>query len=282
MRVTSLIENSKSPESPQLQAEFGLSLLIEHRDTTILLDTGTTGAFTRNALQLCVDPNSVDLAVLSHHHFDHGGGLAAFFEQNSHADVYLKRPPEGAPYARAFGVVSRYIGIDASLLESQAERFVFVDRFSEIAPEVFLFPDIVKDHPRPEGNRRLYLRTQRGWEHDAFDHELILAVRDADGIVVFTGCSHAGILNMIQTVVERFPGVPVKGVIGGFHLMGMPPFGTGGPSKRSIAALGREMLAYAEAKYYTGHCTGQRAFRVLKSVMAERIEPIITGTVLTL
>jgi 7,8-dihydropterin-6-yl-methyl-4-(beta-D-ribofuranosyl)aminobenzene 5'-phosphate synthase len=87
---------------------------------------------------------------------------------------------------------------------------------------------------------------------------------------------------MIQTVAKHFPGDPIKGVVGGFHLMGMPPFGTGGPGKRAIAALGRELLAYPEARYYTGHCTGTKAFRVLRSVMGARVEPITTGSVLTL
>lgn len=160
MKVTGLVENSASTEFAELQAEFGLSLL---------MDAGATGAFARNALRLGLDPDRVDLAV-----------------------------------------------------------------------------------------------------------------READGIVIFTGCSHRGILNMIRTVVQRFPETPVKGVIGGFHLMGLPPFGIGGPDRRSIAALGRELAAYPQARYCTGHCTGHRAFQVLKSVLAERIEPLTTGTVLTL
>ena len=111
---------------------------------------------------------------------------------------------------------------------------------------------------------------------------MILAVEEADGVVVFTGCSHSGILNMIKAVADRLPGRPIMGVVGGFHLVGLPPFRLGGPSKRKIAGMGREMLAYPSARYYTGHCTGRRAFGELKRVMAGRLAPIATGTMLDL
>jgi 7,8-dihydropterin-6-yl-methyl-4-(beta-D-ribofuranosyl)aminobenzene 5'-phosphate synthase len=109
-----------------------------------------------------------------------------------------------------------------------------------------------------------------------------MAIEEDDGIVVFTGCSHSGILNMVKTVADRFAGRPIKGVVGGFHLMGLPRFGIGAPSKRKIAEMGREMLAHPSAQYYTGHCTGPRAYGVLKDVMAERLSPVTTGTVLEL
>jgi 7,8-dihydropterin-6-yl-methyl-4-(beta-D-ribofuranosyl)aminobenzene 5'-phosphate synthase len=278
MRVTSLIENSGDPGHPELQAEFGLSLHIEHDGTRILFDTGSSGAFTKNAEDLGIDLAQVDLAVLSHHHFDHGGGIEAFFERNSRAVVHLKRLADGTPYARAFGVITRPVGIDPTLFERFAERFVFVDQTTEVAPGVFLVPDIISDHPWPKGNRRLFLRSDAGWKRDHFQHELLLAINGDDGIVVFTGCSHNGILNMIDTVTARFPDTPVKGVIGGFHLFSMLPFGLDAPGKRTIRDLGRRMLEYAGAHYFTGHCTGERAFRILKGVMGDRLDPLATGT----
>ena len=78
MKVAGLIENRKAQDHPDLEAEFGLSLHVDRQGTRILFDTGASGAFAPNARHLGIDPAAVDLAVLSHHHFDHGGGLAVF------------------------------------------------------------------------------------------------------------------------------------------------------------------------------------------------------------
>jgi len=95
MKITTLIENELALDHRDLEAEFGLSLLIEHADRRILFDTGAAGAAMRNASHLGIDLRQVDAVVLSHHHFDHGGGLPAFFAINDHAKVYLRHPPAG-------------------------------------------------------------------------------------------------------------------------------------------------------------------------------------------
>ena len=81
------MENTAAGEN--LAAEHGLSLLIETGEHRILFDAGQTGAFADNAARLGLDLSTVDLAVLSHGHYDHGGGLARFLEINCHAPVYV-------------------------------------------------------------------------------------------------------------------------------------------------------------------------------------------------
>src|SRR5512139_3374325 len=95
MKVTTLIENRSSTANPNLVAEWGLSLHINFNDHNILFDTGATCAFTKNAEQLSVNLASVDTAVLSHHHYDHGGGLRRFFDANTKAKVHLGTSPGG-------------------------------------------------------------------------------------------------------------------------------------------------------------------------------------------
>ena len=82
MKVTVLIENTACRED--LAAEHGLSLLIETSTSTILFDAGQTGAFADNAKKLGIDLNTVDFCILSHGHYDHGGGLKRFLEENDH------------------------------------------------------------------------------------------------------------------------------------------------------------------------------------------------------
>ena len=280
MRIVTLIENHRNDSAPALVAEHGLSLHIAHEGQSILFDTGASGAFSRNAIRLGVDLTTVDRVVLSHHHYDHGGGLETFLAANSHASIHLRRPPEGEPTVRIPGGMKRYIGLDTHLFERYADRFVFIDRFAEIAPEVFLLARIDQTYPRPRGNDYLYLRRADGYVHDPFRHELILAIREADGIVMFTGCSHSGALNMVRTVVERFPKVPIKAVVGGFHLIGPPLINPMGDTEAAVLAIGRELLSFPVERYYTGHCTGAQAYQLLRGVMGERLQGLSTGTVI--
>jgi 7,8-dihydropterin-6-yl-methyl-4-(beta-D-ribofuranosyl)aminobenzene 5'-phosphate synthase len=281
MQIIALIENDLADQHADLVAEWGLSLYIKHQEKKILFDTGAKGALVRNAERLGVDLSQVDLVVLSHHHFDHGGGLPAFFAVNDHAKVYLRRPPDGEAYFRALLVVNRFVGLEEGLLDRYQDRFVYIDNFTEILPGAYIFTDIVRQHELPKGNRYLYLKQPTGHIHDSFSHELVLALRDEGGLVVFTGCSHSGAVNMIQTVAQRFPNDRIKGVVGGFHLVGIPTLNTMAGGKREMIDLARTMLQLPVDAYWTGHCTGQKAYAVLKTVLGARLAELHTGTTVT-
>jgi 7,8-dihydropterin-6-yl-methyl-4-(beta-D-ribofuranosyl)aminobenzene 5'-phosphate synthase len=278
MRITALVENSCSEEHPGLTAEFGLSLHVETAGSRVLFDTGSSGVFLDNAEKLGIDIAAVDAAVVSHQHFDHGGGLAAFFQSNDRATVFMRRSPLSERWFRAFGVLKRPIGLDRDLVDRNAGRIEFVDGTREVAPGVFLLCDIASAHPRPKGNRRLFVKTGRGFERDPFDHELMVVVREGDGMVVLSGCSHHGILNMMEAAAEAFPETRVDAVVGGFHLIGLPLYDSMAASRAEVEAIGRSLLERAHGPVYTGHCTGAKAYRVLEPVMGDRLRPLATGT----
>jgi len=145
---------------------------------------------------------------------------------------------------------------------------------------VLLIPKIEITYPKPKGNRYMYLEKGSTWRLDDFSHELLMVIKEEDGLVVFSGCSHNGILNMIETVNKKFAGLPIKALIGGFHLMGLPMFNTMAGSKREVADIGRQMLTYPVQAIYSGHCTGQKAYGVLKDVIGEKLNPLHTGLIL--
>lgn len=277
MRITVLVENTVPEDRQGLHAEHGLSLHIHHSDKQILFDTGATGAFGDNAEVLGLDIRQTDQVIISHHHYDHGGGLARFLEANQKAGIYL-RPFEGKEYYfSALGFINRKVGLDRELFRKYEDRVHYVDEFTEILPDVFILTRIEKSHPIPKGNRYLFAEKDGKREPDRFEHELIVVIREEAGLVVFTGCSHNGILNMIETVTGQFPGERIKALLGGFHLIGLPILNTMAGSKTEVEAIGREILKHPVDKLYTGHCTGMKAYPILKGVLGEKLARFSTG-----
>ncbi|RLE25301.1 MAG: MBL fold metallo-hydrolase [Acidobacteria bacterium] len=278
MRVSVLVENSGLEDRDDLSPEFGLSLHIENSGHTILFDCGTSGVFADNAEKMGIDLEAVDVAVLSHHHFDHGGGLARFLEINNDAKIYLRACPDHGHTFKAFGFLKRFIGIDVDLLERQADRFVLIEEPLEINPGVVLLTNLSGTHPRPKGNDYLWVERDGRLIHDPFDHELEMVIKEEDGMTVFTGCSHSGVLNMVDAAIARFPEEPVKAVFGGFHLIGNPLLKSMAGTRSEVEAIGREMLDRNITTVFSGHCTGEKAFSVLKSVMGETLQSFSTGS----
>ena len=150
----------------------------------------------------------MDVAILSHHHYDHGGGLRRFLELNDHAEIYLVATPDGDPTVRLLGFVGKYVGLDQALLAQHAHRFSFVNEHTEVLPGVFVLPRIDGHHTRPAGNRFLYLKRDSVLVPDDFRHEIVVAIQEHDAEVVLTTCSHNGLLNMVEAAGAEFPGLP--------------------------------------------------------------------------
>jgi 7,8-dihydropterin-6-yl-methyl-4-(beta-D-ribofuranosyl)aminobenzene 5'-phosphate synthase len=280
MIITTLVENTSPSDRKDLIAEKGLSLHIKYGNRNILFDVGVKRAVSSNARKLGVDLPSVDLLVISHHHFDHGGGLSIFLKENSKAPVYLRSRRGEAYYFGIPGLSKKYVGLDDRLFDEYSSRFKFVDQFCEISPGVFILTEIGDSYPRPKGNRLLFSKKDNSWNLDTFDHELILVIKENDRLVVFTGCSHRGILNMVDAVNKKFPGIPIKAVIGGFHQILLPMFDWMAAGKPDVEELGRIILEYPIEMAYTGHCTGQKAYRILKRVMGDKLAYLPTGSVI--
>jgi len=236
----------------------------------ILFDTGESGAFADNAIQLGVDLQTIDFVVLSHHHFDHGGGLRRFLQLNPKATIYLRGPAVSECYGKLLWF-QKYVGIDRELFREYRDRFTFVNEQATVAPGVCIVTEVGRTYPMPRGNRAIFVKTDGNLELDSFAHELVLVIQEPDGLGVFTGCAHQGILNMVQAVTKAFPGSAIKSVFGGFHLMAMPPFNFKSGSKEEVSQIGKKLLEFPVKRVFTCHCTGSHAFPVLKGAMGEKL-----------
>lgn len=261
MKITVLAENTATDQ--RFTAEHGLSLYIETQAHRILFDAGQTEAFARNAELLGLDPADADVAVLSHGHYDHGGGLAEFLRINTCANIYLNNHAFGMHYNGS----EKYIGLDPSIKDSG--RLIFTGDRHEIDEWLTLFS--CNDRVRKYKNDCFGLSVMRDGKltPDDFLHEQYLLMHENGKKVLISGCSHKGILN----IMDWFrPDV----LVGGFHFMKLDPENDGAEALKRMAA---ELLKY-DAKYYTCHCTGVAQYNLLKSIMGDKLEYISTGNII--
>ena len=275
MNMTVLVENT-TPSS-RFAARHGLSLWIEACGMRMLFDMGPDDAFLRNARALGIDIRKADLAIVSHGHADHGGGLGAYLMVTAGctAPVYLHA---GAFTPHVSGTARHHhaIGLDAALAVD-ARLHVVDEPVTELAPGVTLFTCPVRTHAQPSGNARLFTVEEGAVVPDRFDHEQSLLLQEGERRVLVSACSHAGILNIMDEA-ERIAGAPLDLVVAGMHLTS-PSAGIGEPVE-VVEGLARE-LAARQARYVTFHCTGLAGLVALRDVLGERIEPAATGSVFT-
>jgi 7,8-dihydropterin-6-yl-methyl-4-(beta-D-ribofuranosyl)aminobenzene 5'-phosphate synthase len=294
MEIVTLVENSCYDK--RLMPEFGLSLLVTFRDNTILFDMGASARFADNAVILEKDLAKVDCAVISHAHFDHGGGLAAFASKNHLAPIYTGAGVEGSYHASVGAkiplslqplflpmltkseLLSRYIGLDGSALQEVSGRIEVISGLKEILTDVFLLGSIPMKHPNAEGNKYLLEKSAHGMRRDSFDHELIMIIREADGLTLFTGCGHRGIINMVEAVEENFKEERIKAVVGGFHLALQPGKPRIAGKREDIVDIARKFKAANIEKVVTGHCTGGDACAILHEELGEHFFKLTTGS----
>lgn len=278
MRVTVLMENS-TPSS-RLAARHGLSLWLELDDgRRVLFDMGPNDGFLANARSLGVDVTEADLAVVSHGHYDHGGGLGAFLaacgDAGRDVPVYVR---EHAFEEHVSGTPERHhaIGLDPALATDPRVRPT--GERCDLGGGLALFSTARRAHPTARSNGRLMERRDGALVPDRFLHEQSLPVREGDRLTLVSGCSHGGVLNLMD-VAEELAGAPLTSVVAGFHLM--DPSGGTVEDEGLTRSLARE-LAARPARYLTCHCTGTDAFALLRDELGGRVSYLHVGSRVTL
>lgn len=268
MKIINLIENTAGEKGCLF--EHGLSFYVETGGHKILVDAGAGDAFLQNAEKLGVEVERVDTVILSHGHYDHAGGILAFAEKNPEARIFLSRLA-GESYFHEKDGKLRYIGIDPRIMELPQAEFTDGDR--KIDDGIFLFGGVTGRLLWPSGNRELKVKRDGDYCQDEFLHEQYLVLEEGNKRVLMSGCAHNGILNILNRYREIFGSDP-DAVISGFHMQ--KKSGYQEEDLAVIKEIGRE-LKKKSTVFYTGHCTGEIPFRLLKEQMGSQLIYVHSG-----
>lgn len=273
MNIVSLMDNKK--KGTFLIKEHGLSFYVESEGNKVIFDTGASGDFVSNADRLGVKIEDIDYVIISHGHHDHGGGLFRFLHLNEKAKVIISENARKDFYI-TFSFYKKYIGLDKKVLDKFSERFIFIKEDFYPYENFHIVTNIKKNKNfLPQANNLKVLENSTLID-DSFDHEVMLVVKENSKIYIFTGCSHNGIIGMVETAKELYPNEEIGALIGGFHFMGNPILKTLNCSKNYINSVSAKINDLNINKIYTCHCTTKKGYKLLKKDLSN-IDYIHTG-----
>ncbi len=269
-------------------AAHGLSCLITveraGRRRTLLFDTGPEDTvFERNIWRLGIDPGIVEAIVLSHGHWDHAGGMLRALDMirqrnggkpipyYAHPDMFRSRAtkgPTGALQPMEDVPDPKALAAHGAQVVVTTEAQVILDDMVYVSGEI---PRVTPFEPGIPAQVRKTL-DGTGWEPDTVVRdERFVAVNVAGrGLVVFTACSHAGVVNVMTHARACFPGTTLHGVLGGLHLSGA--------NEKIIPDTVAALKPFGLAAIAAGHCTGWRALGALAAAFGDGVvAPLAVG-----
>jgi 7,8-dihydropterin-6-yl-methyl-4-(beta-D-ribofuranosyl)aminobenzene 5'-phosphate synthase len=246
--ITILVENTTPV--PGLLGEYGFSALIEVNGQRFLFDTGSEGAVLLNAKALGIDLSSLEALVISHGHFDHTGSVLEILPRLKKPIVYAHPGVFTRHLAAGESNQTRYIGAPFTEedLAAVGAKFVAADGFTKLADNIYLTGTIPRltDYENPGGP---FIKEIDGeLIPDLIEDDMALVIDHPDGLIIVSGCAHAGMINMIDHAVQSTGQSKVLAFIGGTHLMSAD----NNRLKKTIADLKR----INPHKLIVCHCTG--------------------------
>ena len=253
-------------------AEHGLSIYIEAAGHKILFDAGATDIVIHNAEKMNVDLSDVDTAVVSHGHYDHTGGFPAFCRINDKAQIYIHRNAFRESYALKDGKLDgandgiRWTEEDMAAMQ---DRLVKTDGPVWITEDICVTGSVVKEEGFVPAERFYYKGADGEIAEDDMSHEQCLVIRQPEGIYIFSGCSHTGVIAAVNTAKGLFPGEKTALIAAGMHLYSAPD---------DIIKKVTEHVAAEDAGCVMPlHCTGMKAVCELQTLLGDRCTVVSAG-----
>lgn len=246
--------------APVGTGEWGFSALVEADGHRILFDTGAKPeTVRRNAEALGIELETIPTVVLSHHHDDHVGGLmtlrravaerapAALATVHVGAGIFAPRRRGTKP-----GEINTMIAMRPAF-EATGGVFVEHARPGEIAPGVWVTGPVPRVHPERNWSGTRTIEGAAGWVEDTLPEGQELVVDTDEGLVVLSGCGHAGVVNIVTHARATIRAAPLRAAVGGFHLMDASP--------AHLEWTGARLREVGLGELLGAHCTGEAAVR---------------------
>ena len=265
-----MLSDNIADRKSELKGEWGLSFHIEQNGRVYLLDTGASSLFSANAEKLGIDLSAVDMGILSHSHYDHSDGLGKFFALNRTALFYISSKCEDNCYGKRF-IFSRYIGIKKGLTRKYKDRIIRVKGSIKLCDGVHLICHTGDGLETIGKKAGLYKKIGGRLVPDDFDHEQSLVFETEKGLIIFNSCSHAGPENILSEIKSAFPQKEPYAYFGGLHLYKS--------SEEEIRRMAQVLKSSTLQLIVTGHCTGDKAYKILKETLGDRLEQLHAGKV---
>jgi 7,8-dihydropterin-6-yl-methyl-4-(beta-D-ribofuranosyl)aminobenzene 5'-phosphate synthase len=270
VRITVLCDNCVGPLAGTI-GEHGFAALVEAAGgESILFDTGQGLSLLHNARRMGRDLGAVRKVVISHGHYDHGGGLLPLLKEHG-AKLVFGDERIFMPRHRIKDNGDSYpIGLQFSReeLEESGATFDLSAEFREISPGIHLSGTVPRVTSFENGDKGLYCDCA-GHDPDTVPDDQSLVIETAKGLVILLGCCHAGLINSLEHITGLTGRKDIYAVIGGTHL----GFCSQEQLDRSIAALKK----FAVGKLAVSHCTGFAAAAKLSREMPQEFHCAMVG-----
>lgn len=258
------------------KGEWGFSALVECDSTRILFDTGKFPDIVyENAQALHVDLSNIPNLILSHNHLDHTGGA-----------IYLrnKYQPKGSFSSVLLGPgffkpkllegKNPMMSFDSAAYTQTGGAIRVVSSFTRIAPGIYITGPVPRVHPEENYPKTTLIRLANKTAVDIVWEDISMVIDTKEGLIVLSGCGHAGIVNTLEFVKKNLPNRKVYAAIGGFHLL---------DAHEQKLTWTAEQIKIAGIQYFIGaHCTGLNAVYSIRSVTGLPANRCIIGSVGTI
>ncbi len=247
LKITVLSENTSF--DPALKAEHGFSLHIEADGKEYLFDTGAGNQYIANAELLGVNLDSIETVILSHSHYDHTGGLEFLFDKK----IYIHEQFFKQKHKKIKG---EYIDIGTRrpedfYVQKNQLKFIKIKALTSITENIKL----VCNFQKMPYDDYFYLQQNDQMLPDFFQDEVALTIATTKGLVVITGCSHSGIINILEKIAELNQSNKVYALLGGLHLSKL--------DEEANKIVAEQLNQYQITNLGISHCTGDKLAKYL-------------------